>query len=293
MNIDWNWFFSSFCQSAAALIGIIGAFIISRLLGLSEKINSTSSQLYNLIIESNKILANISNRNFEWYNRTIIKYDNQLKEAIQKGEFDNLSQEEILKKIYEADSRLFKNDVIVMESFNLLKNKYGVKTTKLEGGLSLNTAPMIADIPTAGLLDKLHKEKEIINQLEIESQTLIQYFEQNLHDLNSFEGTVKPLKIIIILLMISFPLTVIYPLHFMPVVSNQDLSLTFNPLLIIQSILSLKFLLLFIFFITIEGIFLYFLILINQLNTKLNTAKNENSDELRDIKNYSEYFDEY
>ncbi|WP_262887779.1 hypothetical protein [Flavobacterium bernardetii] len=41
MSIDWNWFFSSFCQSAAALIGIIGAFIISRLLGLGEKINAT------------------------------------------------------------------------------------------------------------------------------------------------------------------------------------------------------------------------------------------------------------
>ena len=35
--MDWNWFFAAFAQCAAALIAIIGAFVISKLLGENEK----------------------------------------------------------------------------------------------------------------------------------------------------------------------------------------------------------------------------------------------------------------
>ena len=43
MNYDWNWFFSSYYQCAATLIGIIEAFVMSKLLGLSVKVNLITS----------------------------------------------------------------------------------------------------------------------------------------------------------------------------------------------------------------------------------------------------------
>ena len=50
MIVDWNWFFAAFAQSAAALIAIIGAFIISKLLGENEKEEMQSNKIDELII---------------------------------------------------------------------------------------------------------------------------------------------------------------------------------------------------------------------------------------------------
>jgi hypothetical protein len=295
MSIDWNWFFSSFCQSAAALIGIIGAFIISRLLGLSEKIGSTISQFDNLVIERSRIIASISNRRFIWYTKTNIKYGSDIKKAIRDGEYDNLDNGDILKKIYETDSRLYKNDEAVLIVFKELyeSNRPKRTATKLGYGFSMiNTQPITFDIPPVGIWDKLNKEKEAIDNLEIESKAIIQHFHQNLQDLNSFEDTVRPLRVIIIILIIAFPITVIYPLHFMPMQTGENPILAFNLFTILKTLISLKSVLLIAFFATIEGIFYYFLTLTDQLNNRLATAIQNNSDDLKSIKNYSKYFDQ-
>jgi hypothetical protein len=294
MDFDWNWFFSSFSQSAAALIGIIGAFIISRLLGLGEKINNLISQFDNLIIEFNRISASLSNRRFYWYTKTNIKYDSGLKEAIRNGDFEGLNDNEIVSKICDDDKTLFRIDAAVLEGFNEIYEKHKPrKTEKNSVGVfsMLNTPGVLDSITPASLWDNLRNEKEEINKLEVEARTLIQYFRQNLHDLNSLEDSIKPLRIIIIILMISFPLTVVYPLHFMPIRISQNPILTFNVIVIIKSFFTLKSFMLNIFFVTIEGIFYYFLTLTNQLTNRLNRAVTDNSDDYRDIKNYCEYFE--
>jgi len=61
-NLDWNWFFSSFSQSAAALLGIIAAFLISRLIGLNERIDKTISDFESLQIEFHNIKERFSIR---------------------------------------------------------------------------------------------------------------------------------------------------------------------------------------------------------------------------------------
>lgn len=293
MSIDWNWFFSSFSQSAAALIGIIGAFIISRLLGLSEKINSTISQFDNLVIEFNKISGSISNRHFYWYNNNRIRYGDTITKALRNGDFNNLTNEEILKKIYELDKLLFKDDDAVLKGF---KELWQSNMPKHSSPLTRGNVPVINmrafDIMPANLWNNLNKEKDTINQLEVESRTLIQRFQQNQQELQSFNETTKPLKNIIIALMISFPLTVLYPLHFMPVAINQYPTITFGIIQIIQSVLTLKSILLFIFFASIEGIFYYFLTLTAQLNFRLAGAMKNNAEKYRDIKSYSKYFNE-
>lgn len=296
MNTDWNWFFSSFCQSAAALIGIIAAFIISRLLGLNEKINSTISHFRNLDIEYDKIVSSIKKRRFNWYTYTNVKYDSELKEAIRGGEYEGLKEPGILKKIYANINNIYRVDEAVMKAFNELYEKnHPIKTVRKRGNetITAHTFPTLTDtflIPV-GIWDKLREEKETINQLEIEANTLVERFSQNHIDLQSFEYTITPLRRIIIVLMISFPLTVIYPLHFMPVPTNQELSITFNFIEIVKSIFTLKFFLLFVFFLSIEGIFSYFLYLTIGLSALLKLGQSMNTELYRDIKSYSEYFE--
>ena len=283
MSFDWNWFFSSFCQSAAALIGIIAAFIISRLLGLGEKVNSVISSFDNLVIEFNRIVESTSNRNFYWYTKTRVKNDSDLADAIIRGEYENLNSDEICEKIYEEDSLLYKVDPAVMEGFQYLYDQY-----KPNGSNPPHRALLMV---TPGIWDKLNDERELIDQLEIESKVTIKKFSQNLQDLNSFKGSILPLRYIILALMIAFPLTVIYPLHFMPVIANENPEVIFSPAIIFKSIFSLKFILLAIFFVSIEGIFLYFLYLTKEFEKTLNTAIANNSDTYRNINNYSTYFE--
>lgn len=288
--MDWNWFFSSFCQSAAALIGIIGAFVISRLLGISEKISNIISEFDNLIIEFNEIILNINSRNFSWFTRSHVKYNDDLKEQIRNEEFENLEEKEILKKIYELDDRLYQIDEEVMEGFNYVYKKHKPERKDLGNGLSMKSNYPIIDFPPNNLWKDLEHEKELIDQLQIKSHILIQKFTKNSQDLKSFDSSIESLRNVIILLLIAFPLNVIYPLHFMPMISNENPEITININQIFISLFTIKMALLIIFLATIEGLFYYFLLIIKGLESKLKDVKEYNSDDLKDIKRYSIYF---
>jgi len=135
--MDWNWFFSSFCQSAAALIGIIGAFVISRLLGINDRLNNMFSDFDNLTIEFNETILKINSRHFYWFTKSHVKYNTELKEMIANGEFENLEEKDILKKIYNLDNRLYRIDEAIMESFDYLYKKYKPNYSDVGNGLFL------------------------------------------------------------------------------------------------------------------------------------------------------------
>lgn len=294
MNLDWNWFFSSFCQSAAALIGIIAAFVISRLLGLTEKVNISIAEFDNLVIQFQKIKDSLKKRDFHWHTKILVRYDKKLQESVKRGDFDNLGQSDVLKKIYSLVNISYKIDKAVWEGFVPIFTEYNShkNETTIAKSLRLISDPGgdEIEIMPLGSQQRLNKENEIINQLDLESNTLIRYFSKNLQDLKSFEGTIKPLRIIVQLLMVSFFFTVIYPLHFMPVDTKQGLVLIFNMADIAKSCFTLKFLMLAIFFGIIEGLFYYFLTLTSELKTKLTKAIEANGVDYKDIKHYSEYF---
>ncbi|WP_142604287.1 hypothetical protein [Solitalea koreensis] len=159
-----------------------------------------------------------------------------------------------MKKYTPYATILYRNDSVVLEAFNLI---YSTNKPRKSADRSGSYNPMF-DIELTGIWDKLNAEKDAIDKLEIESKTAIQHFKQNFQDLNSFGDTITPLKAIIILLMIMFPITVIYPLHFMPVGANENPTITFNFITILSSFISLKSILLLAFFISIEGIFVTF-----------------------------------
>jgi len=130
----------------------------------------------------------------------------------------------------------------------------------------------------------------LINQLEINSHILIQKFTKNYQDLISFEDLLKSLSYVIIILLIAFPLTVIYPLHFLPISLNKNPEITINISEIIAHLFSIKIILLILFLIIIEGLFIYFLIMIKNIKRELEDVKGSNSDEVKNIKRYSIYF---
>lgn len=291
MTLDWNWFFAAFAQCAAALIAIIGAFIISKLLGEAEKEEDHSSKIDQLVIQYNDLHKRISARYFDWYDKLNIKYSSDLEKSIKNGDFQGLNDEEKLTKLFEIKPDLFGTSSCLKE---LDKTISGLtpKTTKLGlgNGFSIPTNPISLNFPPAGIWEKLNKERETINQLKIESETLIERFSKARNDISITQNNLTPIKITIYILGIGLLLTVIYPLHFMPIGLNKSPVLGFSFDLIISIIFSIKGLLLFLLTIVIEGIFGYFLWLIKSLEKKYAITTSRLDEKYFDILSYSKYF---
>ncbi|MFJ5472563.1 hypothetical protein, partial [Pectobacterium carotovorum] len=66
--MDWNWFFSSLSQSSAAIVGIFGAFIITKILSnqtnYSEKINKCKD----ILTKCKRVVESADDLYINWYN---------------------------------------------------------------------------------------------------------------------------------------------------------------------------------------------------------------------------------
>lgn len=65
--MDWNWFFSSSAQSAAAIVGIFAAFIITKIVNNQSEFSHKNNQINKLISNSIRLEDEANNRYFDWY----------------------------------------------------------------------------------------------------------------------------------------------------------------------------------------------------------------------------------
>ncbi len=63
---DWNWFFSSVAQSAAAIVGIFGAFIVTKILANQTAYAEKSRRIQELITLGEKLVDATNRLSFEW-----------------------------------------------------------------------------------------------------------------------------------------------------------------------------------------------------------------------------------
>jgi len=67
--MDWNWFFSSLAQSAAAIVGVFGAFIITKILSNQTAFSEKKNRLKELIAKAEKVKVEADELDFGWLNR--------------------------------------------------------------------------------------------------------------------------------------------------------------------------------------------------------------------------------
>ncbi|MCI5141128.1 MAG: hypothetical protein D3909_05255 [Candidatus Electrothrix sp. ATG1] len=288
MQVDWNWFFAAYAQSGAALIGIISAFIISKLLSESDKYEKISYNLNNLKIKRNYYLDKISVYKFDWLDRQNIKYGPTLGKAIKKGEFENLSDSEKRKKLFEIDPSLFQTE----SCLDYLKERI-IQSTPKDAPIDPNSSVDISklNLPPEGLWDKVSQEKEKIIEIKIDCEFLIKEFEEVKRNLSKAKINLNPIKITIWLLSFGFVITVIYPLHFMPLAENTSPNISFSLKSIFENLLSIRGTLLVLMFIIIESIFIYFLLLLKGLERKYTASVNTIENSWLDIRKYSQHFE--
>lgn len=94
--MDWNWFFSALAQSGAALIGIIGAFLISRVLSEKDVSNRILYEFREIAFKRMNVLNDINNIPFEWYNRNTILQSQEFWNRLIHLENDSSDDPEII-----------------------------------------------------------------------------------------------------------------------------------------------------------------------------------------------------
>ncbi|MBL6447635.1 hypothetical protein JMN32_15055 [Fulvivirga sp. 29W222] len=275
MTIDWNWFFAAFAQCGAALIGIIAAFIISKLLNESEKAENLDQQLARLVVNYKDIKLRIANRSFDWFNRKTIQRSSNIKGAIKNGDFDNLNITETLDMLYALEPRLYKSNLNLA---TLTKRITDIQTSAFGELLPVN------------IQNGLNEEMELIDALKIEALTHIDHFKLLKNELHNTKIKLKPINYSIIVLSIGFVFTVIYPLHFMPLSLNESPKIVWSMSVFFQHLSSLKGILLVFLTAVIEGIFIYFLILTYKLKQKYLNASERILDDHTKLEGYSSYF---
>lgn len=118
--MDWNWFFSSFAQSSAAIVGIFGAFLITKILNNQALFSQKNSRAKDVIVECKRVMDLSKNRYFNWYNEHINKEEyEKLRKMLKKG--SDLSATELYS---ELNFSIFTPKDDVVQNIQIIINNY-------------------------------------------------------------------------------------------------------------------------------------------------------------------------
>lgn len=79
---DWSVFYSSLAQSTAAFVGLLGAFIITKIINNEQQFNENKILIEDYIVIANNLKMRLKDRYFDWYNtRLREKVFEKLKDA--------------------------------------------------------------------------------------------------------------------------------------------------------------------------------------------------------------------
>jgi len=67
--MDWNWFFSSLSQSSAAIVGIFGAFIITKILSNQATYSEKTNRYRDVLTKCERVVDNANDLHINWYNK--------------------------------------------------------------------------------------------------------------------------------------------------------------------------------------------------------------------------------
>ncbi|MBN1967929.1 MAG: hypothetical protein JW870_01030 [Candidatus Delongbacteria bacterium] len=276
MSYDWNWFFSAFSQCGAAIIGIIGAFVISRILNNNNKFNDLNNDLKKLEITHHDLFKRIKALQIENYIHKVIWSCSYIRSLHDKGKLE--INKDTLKlvylncpNLYKADSQIIKEINTILENLGSYQNSYNnFRNSSIEF---------------------INSTKPKIDDLNFRAENNIQFYNHNRIEFQNLKNDFKSLSLVIIVLLVALYITVIYPLHFLPLEINQFPSLSLNYENLLSHLFSAKGVLLTLFFATF-GIILGYLIIISIKKIKKidNILSDKELIKLSKSESYSEYF---
>ncbi len=226
--MDWNWFFSSLSQSSASIVGIFGAFIITKILSNNSNFDKNNLISKELIALSDKIVDDANDRYFKWYNKhTNESAFSDAKKYIQKGIYNP-------DEIYgECKFSVYSPKSKIIEHINLLIDKHKEKVAA-ELQRNKDRPAGITAIPRPSFLDAmpvvpvigLEVEQEAIDSVVRNARHQIRTISNHLNNIKNNPEYSEQISYTLGLIVLLFFSGVIYPLSFMPLRPNSTIHLS-------------------------------------------------------------------
>lgn len=286
--MDWNWFFSSAAQSAAAIVGIFAAFIITKIINNQSEFSKKKGNIKELISKSIRLEDEEKSRYFDWYNK------HTLNSALEKVERKIEEDEEIQPaETYYSELNFpeFIDREIVINKINekIDSHKTKLKQThsKLTPGMAMVTQASVLRLdPSLAIIDKLNEERDLINQHINDTNHHIRDLKTFLDNIKSNPESSPLINFSIISVGILFFVGVIYPLSFLPLSVDSELSISVYAFWDI--LFSLKGSWLFAVSFIFTSILIVFLVI--NVRMKYSYTDIEKLELYSHIENYSKYF---
>ena len=222
--MDWNWYFSSLAQSAAAIVGIFCAFIVTKILSNESVFRQKIIAANELIIGANKIHDDAEDLCIAWFiRRTNEMAFAESKEMITKGIYD-------AEQIYEKcnfSSYVLREYVLtqinkfIERRFFHIKNKdqdIRSKSESSNGSFSLpfdSVRQSLSMMHNPALQYELNKEKESIDRVIRGARHQIRLISTHLAAVQGNPESSPQISYTLILVLLLFVSGVIYPLSFL------------------------------------------------------------------------------
>ena len=222
--MDWNWFFSSLAQSAAAIVGIFGAFIITKILTNQAAYAEKKNRLAELMVFAKKITDDADDLAFDWYNRHIGQGElEDLDELLDKG------AEEIPDSLYDSLHFSIYEDREVslrrIEQHLLIRTERNQKEREARQdrlGFGAQLTPMTGSKMGVNLhlRASLEKEREAMDHVAREARHHTRLVSEFLDGIKDNPESSSVITVALMLVVTLFYVGVIYPLSFMPTPLN-------------------------------------------------------------------------
>ncbi len=227
---DWNWFFSSLAQSVAAIVGVLAAFMIARLLNSQAQFAQNAARTDELLTGAERLRDAAAIRYFPWYNartnedatsRAIRSMNEELsaEERYQKAGFSRYTaREDALRAI--ADSIAEAKAIEAARERRERTGAFGLTQAMLN-------IPSMKDVMASSAVDQQRLEEgDEIQRLGVEIKHHIRQVEGHLVRLNGNPERSAVVTASLGACALLFYIGVIYPLSFLPIQSGGGFNLS-------------------------------------------------------------------
>jgi len=251
--MDWNWFFSSVAQSAAAIVAVFSAFIITKIINNQSQFETNKRRIKSASNESKKLKELITYRRIGWYSQYLINSETKrLENKCKSGEKPRSAEEYYF--ITPGFPIFIKRDGII-ERIQSVMNLPVIASKEPNLLNALTDFKSVQDMSEEQMI---REEQNEIYSLIAEVKHHVSLLSDLIEELQANNEHSPVIKWSIIASMSLFYVGVIYPLGFLPMpqpITNLDLSIKHTP----AYIFSFNGVLLFLFALIFTGINLYFL----------------------------------
>ena len=296
--MDWNWFFSSFAQSSAAIVGIFGAFLITKILNNQALFSQKNSRAKDVIVECKRVMDLSKNRYFNWYNEHINKEEyEKLRKMLKIG--SDLSATELYSElnfsIFTPKDDVVQNIQIIINNYEEEKRKkeeefkqraalYATKGVYTEIAMHNDFIPPI----NINIIGELNRERELIDATLSDVKHHIRIAQNMMNEISGDPECSSLITKMLVFVSLLFFLGVIYPLSFLPASVGEEISLYFDYSIIISHIVSIKGIFLILLSVVFSSILITFFLL--NINLKYSNELVLELMECKKLSSYSEYF---